>query len=62
MFQDQACEAFYYYYYILLLLLLLNPAAQAQVEKNGIVYKLLTQPHKHLRNEKTEKQTQGSNK
>ena len=46
----------------LLLLLLLKPATQAQVENNKILIKLITQPHKHLRHGKTEKQTQGSNR
>ena len=45
--------------FTLQLLLLLKPAAHAQVGKNKINYKLLLQPHKHLRQGKTEKHNSG---
>ena len=48
---------------LLLLKLLLLPAAAAQtkVGKTKIVYKLLSQPHKHLHHGKLKNRTQGSN-
>ena len=42
---------------LLLLLLLLKPAPQAQVEKNRVVYKLFSKPHKHLRHGKRKQPT-----
>ena len=39
-----------------LLLLFLKPAAPAKVEKNEVVYKLLSQPHKHLKHENGRKE------
>ena len=45
----------------LILLLLLKPAAQAQAWKTEIVYRLFSQPHKHMRHGKQENVTKASN-
>ena len=45
----------------LIIIIIIKTSSTGPSRKNKIVYKLLTQPHKHLRHGKTEKQAKGSN-
>ena len=46
--------------YSIIIIIIIKTSSTDPSGKNKIVYKLLTQPHKHLRHGKTEKQTQES--
>ena len=46
---------------IITIIIIIRTSSAGQSGKNKMVYKLSTQPHKHLRHGKTEKQTQGIN-
>ena len=55
-------ESLVFFIIIIIIIIIIKTSSTGPSGKNKIVNNLPTQPHKYLSHEKTEKQTQGSNK